>query len=273
MKRIFIPVLLCALLFSCKKQNSGAPEKTILLSHVMSNGHTADRFFYSPDNKLIRYESYKSQPANVISYYAIIEYGQSGAISQLTTYQEPGAVPKSRTIVESAEDGKIKSALNYDLQSATPNVPVSTSAWTYNVKGQLTKLVAKDKNDELLYYINYSYYPDGSIKQSDQYSEESNQLYLVEKHIYSIPGTYFPKGLETLRTVLGIDYLAYFFSETIQVFDYDQNGFVTFNRQYQMAAREYSADSTLLKQTVTIKKIKPAGDDDIVYKQYEYIEQ
>ena len=73
--------------------------------------------------------------------------------------------------------------------------------------------------------------------------------------------------------MLGLDYVAPLFHETIQVKGFDQSGFNDFDRQYQYSAREYNDDSALVKQIITIKKNKPALDDEIVYKQYEYIRQ
>jgi hypothetical protein len=274
MKLRFALCFLFASLFACKKDNDGGDKpKTILLSVSLSNGHPANRFYYSADNKLIRFESFEEQSPNSLTNTVMIEYDQAGTISRTTSYKEPGHVAAYRTVIDSTSNGNIVKASSYDLLSATPNTPNSTQKRSYNAQGRLSKVESRDKNGKLTNYINVSYYADGSVKQIDQYQEESNQLYQVGKTVYAIPGAVHPKGLQSIESYLGPEYSALFLNEAFQTFNYDQNGVISYNIQYQMSARQYNSDSTLKSQTITIKKIKPAHADVIVFKQYEYITQ
>jgi hypothetical protein len=273
MKKI-LPILFVVACFACKKDKEGDNKpKTILLSTSLSNGHPANRFYYSADNKLIRFESFEEQAPNSLVSSVVLEYDQAGVLSRYTNYQEPAHLAISRVVIDSASNGNIIKASSYDLQSATPNVPHSIQTRTYNAQGKLSKLERKDKNGKLQDYINVSWYADGTIKQIDQYQAQNNALYQVGKTVYAIPGAVLPKGLEAVEPVLGPEYTALFFNESFQTFNYDQNGFVTYNIQYQMSARVHNPDNTLKSQTITIKKIKPAATDVVVFKQYEYISQ
>ena len=273
MKKIFLILILCAAMFACKKQNSEEKQKTTLISRSLTNGLVAYVFHYSADNKLTKFEGYNEDPPNALGYWQGLDYDASGNIKQITTYHEPGAVPTYRTIVETVVDGKIKTASNYDLQSATPSTPTARQTLSYSADGRLIKVESKDNNGKLITYTNLLYYADGSIKQAEIYKEESNLLYLIEKTTYSVPGTIFPKGLDVIHPILGPQFTSSFIKDSYQIFDYDQNGAITYNRQYLTSGREYSDDSTLTRQTITIKRNKPAHPDTIIYKQYEYIKQ
>lgn len=270
MKSTILAVLIITL-FSCKKDASKSDVKPILLSRSTSNGITANRFYYNADNKLIRFESYDDQPGNALTFYTVIDYDGGGNIAQLTNYKEPGSVATQRVIVQNTIDGKIDSALVYDLQGLNPAMPTSSSSYNYNAQGQLIHVSSRDKNNQLLSYTNVLRYPDGTLKQIDIYDEESNELFLIAKTLYSIPGTNYPKGVESVSTILGEEYTALFFNESIQSYTYDQNGVIDRNTMFQMSAREYNPDGSLKKQVVTLKRIKPVFPDDITYKEYEYI--
>ncbi len=271
MQRLLILLMAGLCLFSCKKNSSEAAKKTILLSHSLTNGHDSYRFYYSPDNKLIRYEGFDETPANAMNVYGIIEYDASGHVSELTTYKQPGAIALSRVVVECDATGKLKSAESYDLAGPTPNVAASTQAWTYNANGQFIKLERRNKSGKLLERVNLSYFADGSLKQTDQYIEKDDMLVLIGRKIFSIPGSSYPPGMEQIMPIFGPDFTANMVNESILNYSYDQNGVITFNNMYQMSAREYNPDSTLKKQTITIKSIVPAKPDNVVFKQYEYI--
>lgn len=273
--KIKLILIICILSFACKKSKNGEPQKppTILLTASLSNGHAANKFSYSADNKLIMLESYNEASPNTLVATMVIEYNQAGDINTLTSYSEPGHLATSRSTIDSMANGHIITTSQYDLQSATPNKPAATSKRTYNAAGRLLKVEWKDKNGKLISYNNVSYYASGTVKQIDSYDEESGSLYMVQKEVYAIPGGYIPKGLQALDEILGPQYTAAFINDSYQYFTYDQNGVIKQNRQYQYSAREYNSDSTLKRQTITIKKIKPAFEDEIVYKQYEYVTQ
>lgn len=274
MKRIILFLLAPVLIGACKKDKNGAAApKTVLLSRSLYDGHNNNRYFYNADNLLIRFESYNDEPPNGLTSYALIEYDAKGHITQLTSYQSPGEIATNRTLVQYNGSDQIESAQFYDLQGATPNTPSSSQTWKYNAKGDWISMDTKDKNNKLLRRVNLSYYADGSLKQTDEYKENSNQLYLVAKSIYSVPGGFYPPGLDQMKILLGPDLTGVLFNETIQHYSYDQNGVITYNSTLQMSGREYNANGSLAKQTITIKRIKPANTDLVHYAEYEYIEQ
>jgi hypothetical protein len=273
MKKIILFVLLPAMLGGCKKGNDAPAAKTILLSRSLYNGHTNSRYYYSTENRLIKVESYDEKPPNALTYYSTIEYDATGHITQITNYQAPGDIATGRTVVQYNANNQLASALNYDLQGATPNAPSTSQNWTYNANGDWIKLEVKDKNDKLLRRVNLSYNADGSLKQTEEYEAANNLLFLVGKTIYSVPGGAYPPGLDQLKILLGPDQTAMLFNEGIQFYSYDQNSVIKFNIGYQMSGREYNANGTLSKQTITVKRIKPPFPDEVKYAQYEYIEQ
>jgi hypothetical protein len=273
MKPVSVLLLVSALFFACKKDKDKYEPKTVLLSATYTNGNLSYKFSYTSENKLSKVEAYNEKSPSALVASIVVEYHSNGDINQLTTYSEPGHSATSRTIIDSSNNGNIIKFSNYNLLGPSPNTPGSINKRTYNAQGWLSKQESRDKSGDLINTLNVSYYPDGSVKQLDQYKEESNMLYQTEKRVYAIPGTLRPKGLDAVETVLGFEFTAPFFNEGYQTFSYDQNGGITFQRQYLMSGREYSAESTLTRQTITVKKVKPVGTDEIFSKQYEYITQ
>ncbi len=274
MKQILLFLLLTAFLGACKKNTSGpAAPKTILLSRSLINGHNEYRYYYSKENRLIRFEIYADAFPNGLQSYALIEYDATGHITQLTSYQAAGDVAQTRTLVQYNANNQIASAQFFDLLGPSPNTPSSSNTWTYNANGDWIKLEHKDKTNTLTSRTNLSYNADGTLKQTDEYGVAGNLLYQTGKSVYSVPGSYYPPGLDQLKILLGPDITAVVFNEGIQHFSYDQNSAITYNSAWQMSGREYNANGTLAKQTITIKRIKPANTDIINYASYEYIEQ
>lgn len=272
MKKIIIFFFAAIILCACKKEKQ--PEKQILISAEYSDGLLIYGFEYSPENQLSRISVYdNSKPGNPLSSYYEMEYNTSDHLSLMATYAMPGNVGKSRIKLTHTPGGKIDSIFAYDLQGSDPGKPFVFGKYNYNGQNKLSQVIIKDKNEKLVSQDNYSYYPDGNLHEVREWEAAGALLYQTGKDIFSFPGTKYPPGTAQLRIILGEFYYGRFFNESIQSYSYSQAGVITRNLMYQMSGREYNADGSLKKQVLTLKKIKPAGSDDVIQKRYEYITQ
>lgn len=262
------------LLISCKKESGSNKEKTILLSEVTSNGLKELRFHYDANNFLVKLEGFNADPAdNSMTSYITFLNDEQGRIKQFTSYQMPSNAAAAKGTVEYDASGRISGASSYDLAGPAPNTPYATSTFTYNAKDQLIKSVRKDKNGKLMEQENLSYFDDGHIKERSSWQESNGALWMSSKASYSLPGGYYPSGLEQLQVLLGADFIARMYSEAITHFTYTQLGTVTKQWNSYMSSREFNDDQTLKKQIITHKYIKPEDDDKVYIMEYKYIKQ
>lgn len=268
MKRLILFLLMPVLWTACKKDNS--KPKEILLSEMSTNGAVATRILYSAENRPVRYESYSGGTVNA---YFTFEYDASGHIAKFATYSMPGEIPLVRIVFQCDGEGKVITHTNYDLTGPTPNVPSSITTRTYTAQGILSKAESKDNNGDLIKRLNYLYFPDGNLKELQVFKENGNQLWLSGKTVYSITNGFHPKGADHLRAILGNEYLANLFSESIHEYTYDQNSAIVTHRSWIMSAREFNDDGSLKKQAQTYKSVKPPQPEVVANLGYAYLVQ
>ena len=268
MKQIILFFGLLLLWTSCKKDSN--KQKEILLGGVITNGAANTRIHYAADNKMDRFESYNG---NALTAYLTVQYDASGYISEISSKIMPGDIPAVRILMLCDGQGRVTNATNYDLLGPVPNTPVSVAVYTYNAEARLSKVVRKDDKNKLLSSISFLYFPDGNLKEMQTYKEADNKLWLSEKTIYSVPSGFYPKGVDQLRTILGPDFTASLFSESIQIYSYDQNGGTLTHKSRLMSGREFNEDGSLKKQVETFTSIKPPQPDVVSNKGYEYVLQ
>lgn len=272
MKKILTLGLLALMMFQCKKSGNNAPEK-ILLSRMMVNGISQYRFYYDSDKKITRVESFSTTEAEKITQQHILVYHGNDYPDEVTIYDEPGHTAIYKILYSIDDKGMPDTAWIYNLSGPTPNQYDQLSHFSYNADGKILVAEIKDKNGKYLYRYNYAYYEGGRLKQIDMYQPNGALLYLRERSNFSIPGSNYPPGLDEIEKIFNPELLVDLISDSYQTFDYDQSGFVTFNTAHTMSGRVYNDDGTLKSQTITMKKIKPAGSDVVGQRQYEYIRQ
>jgi hypothetical protein len=276
MKKSTVILAVIGLLFiACKKESGGdTQQKETLLSEAYSNGLLALRFSYDANNYVNKIESFKADLADQsMTSYVVFQHHSDGRIKQYTAYTMPGNVAVGKVTFDHDSAGKLTKASYFDLQGLSPNTALTTTGYAYNTKGQVIKIVEKKKNGELVLQTNLSYYEDGHIKEEQHWSEQDKQLWLKGKISYSSPNGYYPSGLDQLGILLGTNFIANMYSESITYFTYSQLGVITNQRIEQLSAREYNEDGTLKKQITTNKYIKPASADQAFVIEYKYLKQ
>lgn len=273
MKNLIVAAVLFLSLISCKKQGGGHQKETFL-SEVHVGGIRNLRFEYNSDNILSRIEAFKTDPAdNSMTSYIVFTFNDKNQFKDFTAYSMPGNVASVKATIQYDSLGRLIGASSYDLQGISPNSIHRTSTFTYNAKGLVNKIVAKDKDGKTTGQTNLIYYDDGHVKEQQEWVPNSGQLYMTHKISYSIPNGYYPSGLEQLRVLLGTDFIAQMYSETISRVWYTQNGDITKHWNEQQSAREFNEDGTLKKQVITKKHIKPEKDDVVTVEEYKYVQQ
>jgi len=266
MKQIlfFLTILLASA--GCKKDTEKPPE--IFLSEIKSKGVVTTSFEYSPDNKLIRLNGHA---AGALSYRLAFKYDATGKVSELTSYTFPGEIPVSKSIMECDNQGKILHIITYELQGASPNLPVSTATFVYNAAGLLSKAERRDNDDKFLYSSNFTYYPDGNLEEMQLLRPNGLLLWVSEKSSYAVSNGPLPQGIDQINTLMGPDYLALYFSESSSRYTYNVAGALLTQTGRLMSAREFNDNGTLSKEIQTTsfqKPIKPKEESPL---EFEYV--
>jgi hypothetical protein len=266
-----IVFFLFVLLFvSCKKDKDNDSKKTILLSEINRNGDLNVVLKYTQDNKLMRYEGHSGGTMNA---YLDFSYDEKGHIETISSFEMPGNVPAIKILVDCDAEGRMTSVANYDLKGPTPNSPYGRTKYSYNASGWINNIVQRDKDDKLISSINLTYFPDGNLKETQEFKENGGPLWLAGKKIYSVPGEFNSVGTQPLRDILGPEIVASFISQSIQSYSYDQNGVLKSHQSIIMSGREFNEDGSLKKQVQTHTSIKPVEAPKVNNASFEYIMQ
>jgi hypothetical protein len=274
LKILFFTFLLVVGIFSCKKEDSDKKEP--LLSKVIYNGLNGYKLYYNEKNLWTKWELFNVDPAdNSLTAYITMEYNDKDQLSKLSSYSMPGDIPSQRLFFEYDNSGKQTGYTAYDLQGANPSKPSLKGTFAYNQQNQLSTVTIKKDNGDLYGYYTLTYYPNGFMKERDEYDETiTHQLRLTGKTIYSIPLGDNIKGWEKMAVLpLDGDELTrkprY---ETVQRYIYN-NGVLMKNFKESTSARENNSDGTLKRLTSTTQSITPAAADQINIFEFEYIQQ
>ena len=274
LKILFFTLFLVGSFLSCKKEDS--PKKEPLLSRVVYNGLNGYKLYYSDKNLWTKWELFKLDATdNSMSLYMTMEYNDKDQLTKLSQFSMPGDVPAQRLFFEYDNSGKQTGYTLYDLQGANPSKPSLKGTFVYNQQNQLSTVTIKKDNGDLHAYFSLSYYPNGYVKERDEYDETiTHQLRLTSKTIYSIPIDNSIKGWEKMAVLpLDGDELTrkprY---ETVQRYMYN-NGVLMKNIKESTSARESNADGTLKRLTSTTQTITPASPDQVNIYEFEYIQQ
>jgi len=247
-----------------------------LLSRAGYNGMTAYEFHYSENNLWTRWDLFKIDPSdNSLSVYVTFDYDGMGRLVQLAVFDMPGNVPRTRTLLEYDNEGKLTGHSYYDLLGPNPSMPEQTAVYTYNAQNQINVSTVRDKNGGLVNRKTLSYFPNGVTKETNDYEETvTHQLRLKGRALYSLPNTDIIKGWEKIAVIPvdGYEIARQAQYETIQRYTYN-NGVLTHNTGETMSAKEYNSDGTLKRVTSTTKFILPVNPDIVNNWEYEYIQQ
>jgi hypothetical protein len=275
MKKIMLLLAVGSLALSCKKESGAGKPKETLLAEVKTNGLIELRVEYTSGNLIKKLEGFKAElNDNTVQTYVVFQYNADDQIKEYTAFGMPGDIPAQKYVVSYDSTGKMVSSAFYELLGPTPNKATSTTYYTYNNKGLVSKTVRKDDDGTPTNQTNYSYYDDGQLKEKQNWRAEGGVLWLSSKYSFSMPTGYHPSGFEQIRILNGSEFTAGMNSDAVNYKFYDQNGVI--NREYNdiMSARQYNADGSLKQQVITRKNIKPDDDEeDAEIKEYKYVTQ
>lgn len=270
MKHLTLFLFAALTLNSCKKSES-AP-KEILLSAILQDGKLQYSFFYDDQNRLYQYDIY-NQAGTTLAQIVSIEYETDDRLKGFTGYSMPGNVPIVRVLYEYNDMGQLVGGESYQLQGPTPNTPNLTVDYTYNAAGRLSVIHQRNKDGDLTTRTNYSYFPDGNLKEANKYKPSGNLLWQSGKISYSLPGTTEIKGMDAFAEVVGTEAFLMFMGETQHYYSYDQNGGISNYFYVVLSHREMNADGTIKRHLSTRTNVTPEGDDELKNYSFEYITQ
>jgi len=169
----------------------------------------------------------------------------------------------------------LKGHLYYDLKGPNPSAPSQKGVYTINAQGLISTATVRDEDGELVRYHALSYYPNGFLKERNDYDETvTNQLRLTGRVLYSIPNTDNIKGWENLGAIPldGTELTRRVRCDAIQRYEYN-NGVLQHQVSENMSGREYNPDGTLKRIVSTTKFIFPPDADIVNNWDYEYVQQ
>jgi hypothetical protein len=273
-KIIIYTLILLTGVFSCKKEDSHKKEP--LLSKVVYNGLVGYKLYYSDKNLWTKWELFKTEPAdNSLSVYITLDYNDKEQLIKTSVFDMPGDIPRTRLFFEYDNSGKQTGYTLYDLQGPNPSKPYLKGTFVYNQQNKLSTVTIKTDNGDLYAYYNLSYYPNGFLKEKNEYDETvTHQLRLTGKTIYSIPVGDNIIGWEKMAVLPldGDDLTRKPRYETVQRYTYN-NGVLMNNYKESTSGRENNPDGTLKRLTSTNQSIVPAAADVVDIYEYEYIQQ
>lgn len=274
MKKLIAIFALACVIFSCKKESGPGHPKVTLLSEIRKDSLKYLEFSYNSDNQLTKISAFNPDAAdNSLTSYFSLQYNEKGHIKQLTTSSMPDHVALVKIVLTYDSADRIATTSMYDLQSISPNTVQTIGTYTYNAKNQVIKVVRKDKNGNFDRQLNFLYYEDGHLKETQSLKKSGDQLWISSKSSFSLPDGNLNKAFDQINILLGNDFIAGVYSTNISRFEYSQAGVITYQVNEQMSNREFNTDGTLNKQKQTTEYVKPSKDDRIVALSYKYIQQ
>ena len=268
-KNIFLLIVLFVLVLagSCKKDTNTAPKETALYK-IFENGVLTTEYIYSPQKKLIRQNFFDDSTGLLIFYFAYEydaksnplrekQYSPANKLDYQKTYTWNGQeVEKSETqILYGTDSGKVTTRLKY----------------SYDINGRLARYSWVDVlTDKIYQATNIVYHSNGSLKSRAMYSynplQELEAKTDYEASVISLPSNPYKFNVDPIRVQTAE------FTASESHFHRYNGAAITLESKRIFSDRQFNNRNFVTKQTVITKKILPAGADEIIVYNYEYIE-
>lgn len=265
MQKLIFILLIASLMGACKKESSGP--KDIFISKILSDGEAVEEYVYNSDGLLIEVRYFKD---NVVSGRYEYHYDNNGNLLERLNYTMPANQLGGRHIYTLNSAGQIERQSIWDMTGGGPGTLNFHIDHTYK-DGLCTMQTWKNKEEKIDTYRAMAYYPNGNMRTSEVYYLYSGAPEKQWGSSYSPSDTVLPVSLTHNKAYPVNFYLPYLTSSSITHFTYD-DGDVETQTQEIMSGRKFNSRGLTTEVTITTKKIKPAGPDEVRTVRFEYKE-
>jgi hypothetical protein len=267
MKKVSLLLVIITAFAGCKK-NDSAP-KQFLLAKVIMNGQLQDEYIYDNKMQLIEEKSHNDVNGTLISYRHQYVYDANGKLKEMSSYKLPATKPYGKWVYKLDAAGRVTRMSTYSLSGADSGKLSTHIDNEYNANNRVAQQVWRDENEEQTSIRKMAYYPNGNMRAVEGsmiFNQVANKFYTTN---YGPSDTTLPASFYQVTAFPVNFYYNVLLSPYTTTYLYD-NGQVKEERKEIMSARKYNAQGLVVQQTITTKKIKPVGPDEVRMMQYEY---
>ena len=268
MKKVLI-ILGLLFLLGCKKNKESVPGDLALSKQFMNNILISE-WTYGANGKVAKEKSYNEQ-TGVFSYAVEFEYDSNGRLLKEKQYNSSN---KLSAIVSYywKSNGQVEKHEYLSMNGPDSGKVTVRVRYGYDIEGRINKQSWVDLiTDQPYDSREMGYYKNNNLLSVNGYRHHGGSSELKYKLDYSPQGdSITPEILYPTGYI--IDFRWPEFVAGKMHYSYYDNVIVTIETNTLYTNRQYNDKGYLKSQTVTIKKIKPAGVDIVNEIRYEYTE-
>jgi hypothetical protein len=267
MKKVFLLIAIIAALAGCKKHASSP--KQFLLTKVIRNGQVEEEYVHDKRPQLIEVISYSFGNGAASTSRNKFVYDANGNLKESNVYSLSATQPTGKYVYKLDGAGRMTRMSVYSLSGVDSGKLSTHIDNEFNANNRVTQQVWKDEKEKATSSRQLSYYANGNLKTEEAYTLGSlvaNKLYTVN---YGLSDTTLPA---TFYQVVAYP-VNFYYNELVSpystTYTYENNQLKQEIKEI-MSDRKYNSAGLVVQQTITTKKVKPAGPDEVRMMQYEY---
>jgi hypothetical protein len=268
MKKISILLAACLIVFaSCKKSGDGT-SNTLMIGEVLRNSILSQKYTWSSDNQLIRYNEYSSSNGQSILFlYATSEYDADGNMKHRKIFT-PNDTLNNRFEMFYDAAGRL-TRVDYFFPGNTLN---HYRIYEYDAQDRIIKYTQKDKSNKAEAYNEYAYDNEGRLTMqrrffwnSDKWKKNYEYEYVTTgKNAYEHWEKFMQLPTDLSRSELNM--------ASRHVITYDLSENESNNYIDSATEKQYNSSGYLVKQKITRTWTKPVKPVESWEMQYNYVQ-
>jgi hypothetical protein len=267
MKKALLILIVTGFFITCKKDKSPATKETVL-SKIILNNIMVSEFLYSSQKRLERINSYDEKTGK-FEYATAFEYDTDGNMIRENQYSSTNKL-SAQVNYTYVPGGKLRQHEYKSLSGADSGQITNRVKYSYDGAGRISQRAWVDLvTDVVETTTDLTWYNNNNLKSSSTYYYY-NGPELQWKSEYS-DGNPLPASLVTRRGY-PVNFLLFdLVTNEIHSKSYN-NGSVNLERKETFSDRKYDNNGFLLRQTISMKSLKPVLPVEVIEAQYEYIQ-
>ena len=267
MKKVFLLIAIIAALAGCKKHDSAPPK--FLLTKVIRNGQVEEEYVHDKRPQLIEVISYSFGNGTASTSRNKFLYDANGKLKESNVYALNATQPTSKWVYKVDGAGRMTRMSSYSLSGVDSGKLSTHIDNEFNANDRVTQQVWRDEKEKATSSRQMSYYANGNMKTVEAYflgGLVANKFYTVNfgPSDTTLPASFFQVNAYPVN---------FYYNELIcpymTTYTYENNQLKQEIKEI-MSDRKYNAQGLVVQQTITTKKVKPTGPDEVRMMQYEY---
>jgi hypothetical protein len=268
MKKYSLLIMACLLVFASCKKNSDGLSNTLMIGEVVRNGILAQKYTWSSDNLLIRYDEYGTGSGqSVLFLYMTSEYDADGRMIHQKIFT-PNDTLNNRNEMSYDLQGRL-SRWDHYFPGTTLN---HYRLYEYDQQNRVIKYTQKDAANKAEAYNEYVYDNEGRLTKqarffwnSDKWKKNYEYTYIpTGKNVYEHWKKFMMAPSDLSRPELNMA------SRHVLTFDLSEN--ITNDYTDSTTERQYNGAGYLISQRITRTWTKPVKPQESYEMQYNYVQ-